>query len=294
MSPFHWCKCTPTQIRLIYSLPLIQTLPQPDSVHVQTHHPRACGQCHRGVDPWPQRPLVKAEVVLVVGPQALGAILSQDLDGEARCNQALRGLPQLHVEVLPQATQPEVNRFTTAVSVWWAGIWGQGSAPPSALVMGNFVRDVNALVVDLIWRYNLIFWMRETGRQGRKNRLKYKIRRLLGAKWNTEFKCNREHIGREGNKLKGRIYSFDMDILNKYTTLVQHCPSGHIVHAVWAATLVASRTEWKLQPFPFLCKFSLTCIIYFCWQGQERVTRKGRALDNSNTGPSAESESCLT
>lgn len=151
--------------RLIYSLLLIQTLPQPDSVHVQTHHPHACGQCHRGVDPWPQRPLVKAEVALAVGPQALGTILSQDLDGEARCNQALRGLPQLHVEVLPQAAQPEVDRFAAAVSVWWACIWGQGSASPSALVVGNFVRDVNAFVVDLVGRYDLIFWVRDKGKQ---------------------------------------------------------------------------------------------------------------------------------
>lgn len=133
---------------------------QPDSVHVQTHHPHACGQCHRGVDPWPQWPLVKAEVVLVVGPQALGAILSQDLDGEARCNQALRGLPQLHVELLPQATQSEVDRFAAAaVSVGWARIWGQGSASPSALVVGNFVRDVSTLVADLIGSHNLVFWI---------------------------------------------------------------------------------------------------------------------------------------
>lgn len=56
----------------------------------------------------------------MVGPQALGAVLSQDLDGEARCDQALRGLRQLHVEVLPQATEPEVDRFTaaTAAAVW--------------------------------------------------------------------------------------------------------------------------------------------------------------------------------
>lgn len=190
---------------------LIQSLPQPDSVHVQTHHPRACGQCHRGVDPRPQRPLVKAEVVPVVGPQALGAVLSQDLDGEARCNQALRGLPQLHVEVLPQATQPEVDRVTAAVSVWWACIRGQGSAPPSALVVGNFMRDVNALVVDLIGRHNLIFWMRDKARQKGEN---VKIRRLLGvctvcAMRNTEFKSN-ENTERENSQFKGKIYSFDI------------------------------------------------------------------------------------
>lgn len=135
-------------------------------MHVQTHHSRACGQCHRGVDLWPQRPLVKAEVVPVVGPQALCAILSQDLDGEARCNQALGGLPQLHVEVLPQATQSEVERFTATVGFWWAS---QGSASPSALVVGNFVRDVNAFVVDLKGRYNLIFWMKDKGRRQEKN-----------------------------------------------------------------------------------------------------------------------------
>lgn len=152
-----------SHIRLVYSLILIQTLPQSDSVHVQTHHSHACGQCHRGVDPWPQWPLVKAEVVLVVGPQAFGAILSQDLDGEARCNKTLWGLPQLHVEVLPQATQPEMDSFAAALSVWWVCIWGQGSASSPALVMGHFMRDVNTLVVDLIRRYNLIFWMRDKG-----------------------------------------------------------------------------------------------------------------------------------
>lgn len=52
----------------------------------------------------------------MVGPQALGAILSQDLDGEARCNQAFRGVPQLHVEVLPQASESEVDCFTDAFS----------------------------------------------------------------------------------------------------------------------------------------------------------------------------------
>lgn len=135
-------------------------LMQSDSVHIQTHHPHACGQCHRGVDPWPQWPLVKAEVILVVGPQALGAILSQDLDGKARCNQALWGLPQVHVELLPQATQSEVDCFTAAVSAWWACIWGQGSASSPALVVGNFMRDVNTSVVDLIGRNYLIFWGR--------------------------------------------------------------------------------------------------------------------------------------
>lgn len=127
-------------------------------LHVQTHHSHACGQCHRGVDPRPHRPLVKAEVVRVVGPQALGAVFSQELDGEARCNQALRGLPQLHVEVQPQAAQPEVDCFTASVTVWWACIWGQGPASPPALMVCNFMWDVIALVVDLIWRYNLIFW----------------------------------------------------------------------------------------------------------------------------------------
>lgn len=104
-----------------FSLFLAQFLLQPDSGHVQTHHPQACGQSHRGVDPWPQWPLVKAVVVLVVGPQAFGAVLSQDLDSKARCDQALRRRPQLHVEVLTQAPQPEVNRFTAAVGVWGAG-----------------------------------------------------------------------------------------------------------------------------------------------------------------------------
>ena len=106
----------------------------------------------------------------MVGPQALGAVLSQDLDGEARCDQALRGLRQLHVEVLPQATQLEVDGFTAAAAA--AAVWvrracirGQGSAPPSALVVGYFVRDVNAVVVDLIGRHNLIFWTGEKGRQ---------------------------------------------------------------------------------------------------------------------------------
>lgn len=131
--------------------------PQSDSVHVQTHHSRACGQCYRGIDLWPQRPLVKAEVILVVGPQALGAVLSQDLDGEARCNQALWGLLQLHVEVLPQATHQEMDCFAAAIGVWWACIWVQGPPPPLPLVVGNFMRDVNALVVDLIGRYNFIF-----------------------------------------------------------------------------------------------------------------------------------------
>lgn len=92
-------------------------LMQHSYVHVQTHHPHACGQCHRGVDPRPQRPLVKAEFILLVGPPALGAILSQDLDGEARCNQTVRGLPQFHVEILTQATQSEVDRFATAIAV---------------------------------------------------------------------------------------------------------------------------------------------------------------------------------
>lgn len=125
---------------------------QPESLRVQTHHPRACGQRHGGVDPRPQRPLVKAEVVLMVGPQALGAVLSQDLDGEARCDQALRGFPQLHVEVLPQAAQLEVDRFAAAFAVCV-----QGPAPPSALVVCNFMGDVNTLVVNLVGRYDLIF-----------------------------------------------------------------------------------------------------------------------------------------
>lgn len=140
---------------------LTQSLLQVDSVHAQTHHSHACGQCHWGVDPRPQWPLVKAEVVLVVGLQALGAVLSQDLDGEARCNQALGGLPQLHVEVLPQATESEVNCFTAAVCVWWVCIWGQGSTSSSALMVGNFMRDVNTTVADFIWRYNLVFWVRQ-------------------------------------------------------------------------------------------------------------------------------------
>lgn len=51
----------------------------------------------------------------MVGPQALGAVFSQDLDGEARCNQALGGLHQLHVELLAQAAQSEVDRFAISV-----------------------------------------------------------------------------------------------------------------------------------------------------------------------------------
>lgn len=93
----------------------------------------------------------------MVGPQALGAVLSQDLDGEARCDQALRGFPQLHVEVLPQAAQSEVDCFTAAFAIWLARVCVQGSAPPSALVVCNFMGDVNTLVVNLVGRNNLIF-----------------------------------------------------------------------------------------------------------------------------------------
>lgn len=92
----------------------------------------------------------------MVSPQAFGAVLSQDLDGEARCNQALGGFPQLHVEVLPQATQPEVGRFTAAFGIWRDCVRRQGSASPSALMVGNVVRDVGSLMVHLIWSYNLI------------------------------------------------------------------------------------------------------------------------------------------
>lgn len=93
----------------------------------------------------------------MVGPQALGAVLSQDLDCEARCDQALRGFPQLHVEVLPQAAQLEVDRFAAAFAVWPARVCIQGPALPSALVVCNFMGDVNTLVVNLVGRYNLIF-----------------------------------------------------------------------------------------------------------------------------------------
>lgn len=94
----------------------------------------------------------------MVGPKAPGAVLSQDLDGEARCDQALWGFPQLHVEVLPQAAQSEVDCFTAASSISPARVRVQGSAPPPALVVCNFMGDVNTLVVNLVGRYNLIFW----------------------------------------------------------------------------------------------------------------------------------------
>lgn len=151
---FWYKNHTPTHMWLIFSLLLASRLLQLDSVRVQTHQPRACGQSHRGVDPWPQQPLVKAVVVLVVGPQAFGALLSQDLDCKTRCHQALWRLPQLHVEVLTQAQEPEVDCCTAAAGVWWA--WSQGSTP-SALVVLNFMRDVCALVVDFIRCYNFIF-----------------------------------------------------------------------------------------------------------------------------------------
>lgn len=93
----------------------------------------------------------------MVGPEALGAALSQDLDGKARCHQALRGFPQLHVEVLPQAAQPEVDCFTAVFATWPARVCVQGPAPPPALVVCNFMGDVNSLVVNLVGRYNLIF-----------------------------------------------------------------------------------------------------------------------------------------
>lgn len=132
---------------------------QPDSERVQTHHSQACGQCHWGVDPWPQRPLVKAVVVLVVGPQALCAVSSQDLNSEARCHQALWSLPQLQVEILAQAPELEVDCFAAASSVWMFCIWSQGSTSSPTLMMGDFMRDVHTLVVNLIWGYYFIFWM---------------------------------------------------------------------------------------------------------------------------------------
>lgn len=93
----------------------------------------------------------------MVGPQALGAILSQDLDGEARCDQALRGFSQLYVEVLPQAAQSEVDCFTAAFAIRPARVCVQGSASPPSLVVCNFMGDVNTLVVNLVGRYDLIF-----------------------------------------------------------------------------------------------------------------------------------------
>lgn len=86
--------------------------------------------------------------MLLVGPQALGAVCSQDLDGEARCNQAVGGLLQLQVEVLPQAAETEVDCFATTV-VCGRRAGGHGSPSPAVMV-ADFVRDVMALVGDLV------------------------------------------------------------------------------------------------------------------------------------------------
>lgn len=92
--------------------------------------------------------------MLLVGPQALGAVCSQDLDGKARCYQAVGGLLQLQVEVLPQATQTEVDCFAATV-VYRRRVGGQGSPSPAVMV-ADFMRDVMALVGDLVRRHDLI------------------------------------------------------------------------------------------------------------------------------------------
>ena len=55
--------------------------------------------------------------MVVVRPGAPVAVLSQDLDAEARCDEPRGGLSQLHMEVLPQAAEPEVDRFAALPSV---------------------------------------------------------------------------------------------------------------------------------------------------------------------------------
>lgn len=225
----------------------------------------------------------------MVGPQALGVVLSQDLDSEARCNQTFRGIPQLHVEVLPQATEPKVDCFTAAVRVRWACIWSEGSASPCALVVGNFMRDVNTLVVNLIWRYNLIFWVRQRmmGNSWRKAKHWVKIttpdKKVASLKifWCEYIKCE-EISWLETMQMK--------DFQEK------NCTEQNIVidlKQIWCVNLIeGSSCTWyqllpwlqhslKLQFTPFFVSSPWPASYTFCWLGSKKVCKKSKGLRQS-------------
>lgn len=89
--------------------------------------------------------MIKTEILGREGVHGLGASLPQRLHHESRSHQV--GRFQLHVEVMPEAFQPKVKRFSPEL--------GQRPLPP--LRVRDFMRHVVSVVVNLIGGHQLVF-----------------------------------------------------------------------------------------------------------------------------------------